>query len=725
MRRGSRPAGMQAERPSEAVQLKLQQTFVGPNLYSVQPGILVRATLPESAPRDIAALGDGFCTDLTGLLERLCLRPGLDGDILAARNLGELLAAFAVNLQRHAGAHVERGHVVTDASPGRYLVFYECETADVGLQAGGLAAELISHLLSEQGHGSLANAADPAGRLKKLVAFVKQHGLRGEHRYLMAAAREAGIPASVHDGGWLQLGHGRYRRLMRQTFTDVTPWAAVARSSDKVYTNQLLRGLGLLVPAQRVVNTAEQALAAARVIGFPVVVKPRRQDRQIGVTVGIENERDLTLAFKYARKYGRDVIVEELLRGGNYRAIVIDGEIVSIMERHRAHVSGDGKHTVAELVEIANQDPRRSHSGSMPLVLLAVDAEAEAALAAQGRTPASVPQEGERVFLSQFPYARVSEETRDVTDIIHPELAEAMLLGVRALGLDIAGVDYITPDITRPPAEAGGGFCEINCTPMLQPHFATRPRDIAGPVFKLLFDGGRPVHVPIAVVCGDGRQQRVRRLLTPAFEEAGYGVGSASRDGLWAAGKQLTTEDATGPQGARTLLQDPRIEAAILETPARVVAGQGLGVEGCDVAIIQGVPEPDAEAPPSPALPALKAIAALAQRAVVIGADHPLRSELTADRDPGDVIVVSIEPNAPYVAAHLSRGGAALAFDGSATPPVFTLTRAGSETQIVCPALDGGTRDGRCITAVAFAMAGALALDISADAVARHAAEIV
>ena len=644
----------------------------------------------------------------------------MDADILKARTLGDLLVALALQLQRHAGGHVEFGCVVAYRPPDRCLLFYECETASVGAQAGALAGDLVADLLAQRGHCPPLKDFDAARRLKELISFVKKHGLKGQQRYLMQAARDAGFPTIDLTGGWFQLGYGRYRRVLDRGFTDATPLTAVTRSTDKVYTNQLLRGLGLLVPAQRVVRTPKQAFQAARAIGFPVVAKPTNRDRQLGVTVGIESESELAAAFTHARKYGGNVIIEQMLDGENYRAIVIDGVIVSAVERHQAHVMGDGDHTVAELVDIANRDPRRSHSGSMPLVLLELDGEADAALAAQNFTQEAVPKIGERVNLSQFPYARVSDETRDVTDIIHSELREAMLLGVRALGLDIAGVDYITTDITRPPAEVGGGFCEINCTPMLQPHYATMPRDIAGPIFNMLFAEGRPQHVPVFAVCGDADQSGVLELLTMVLTAAGYTVGSATRAGLSAAGKRLTAEDATSPAGARIILQDLRIDAAILETPIGVVVEKGLGFDACDVVIINGTHRGAADEVADATVLALETLANLAQRAVVIDADHPLREKLAQGGDANNVIVISTSPGSPDLDAHISSGGAAIVFDRQSHPPAFTLIDADRpKQQIICPELDLTGDNEAPIRGTAFAIAGALAVDIPVDSIWR------
>ncbi len=708
----------------EAVQLKVLKTFIGPSIYGLRPGLVLSFTPPASVPFEIASLGDDFRDDLVDLLKRLQLRPEMHNDILKARNLGDLLVAFALHLQRHTGALVERGRVIRCEPSGRCLLFYECETGNVGIHAGGLAGELIMHLLSRSGRSPPSEGFDPDRRLKGLISFVKDHGLNGDQRYLMKEARDGGFPAMYLANRWLQLGHGRYRRLFWGTITDATPSTAVMRSTDKVVTNQILRGLGLLVPAQRVVRTREQALEAARTMGFPVVAKPRGQDRQLGVTVDIESESELAKAFDHARKYGGDVLIEELLKGENYRALVVDGVIVSVVERHRAHVVGDGEHTVAELVDQLNRDPRRGHGGNTPLIVLELDAEAEAVLTAHGYTRSSVPERGERVIFSNFPYARVSDATRDVTDIIHPELCEAMLLGVRALGLDIAGVDYITPDITRPPAEAGGGFCEINCHPLLQLHFATMPRDIASPIFNMLFSDGRPEHVPIIAVCDEGRQPRVHKLLRLALAEAGYTVGCATRDGLWVAGKRLSSDDVTSPMGARTLLQDPRINAAILETPIGVVVEQGLGIDACDVVVIDTVRASNTGEFPVTTIQALETLVNLAQRAVVIDFDHPLRDKLTQGRDASDFILISMRPNTPDLDAHISSDGAAIVFDGEANPPAFTLIKGNRpRKRIPCPELDGTDDNNARIRATAFAIASALAMDISADAIWRQAAE--
>jgi len=231
-----------------------------------------------------------------------------------------------------------------------------------------------------------------------------------------------------------------------------------------------------------------------------VAVKPNRQDRQVGISIDIQNDSDLVTAFDNAVKYGSDVLIEEMLTGMNYRVLVIDGVIISALAREHAHVVGDGENTIAALVDRANHDPRRGLVNDTPLFTIELNAEAEANLVALGYSKDTVPDDGEHVILRYFPSISRGGTAQDVTDDIHPEVCEAMLLGVQAFGLDLAVVDYITPDISKPPAEVGGGFCEINCHPALFLHFATAPRDVARPLFNMLFPDRRPQHVPIIML---------------------------------------------------------------------------------------------------------------------------------------------------------------------------------------------------------------------------------
>ncbi len=448
-------------------------------------------------------------------------------------------------------------------------------------------------------------------------------------------------------------------------------------------------------------------------MGFPVVAKPRNQDRQLGVTIDIENEGDLKTAFEHARQYGAEVLIEEQLKGENYRVMVINGEIVSVLERQRAHMVGDGERNVAELVDQLNSDPRRGHGAYLPFSFLVLNDDADGMLAAQGFDRSSVLKRGERAIISKFPSARWGDDTREVAGFVHPEVREAILLGVRALGLDIAGVDYITPDIALAPSEAGGGFLEINCAPLMQPRFARGPQEIARPIFNMLFPGGRPEHVPIVAICGEGRQPGVHEILGPALTEAGYVVGCATRDGTWVAGKQLSADDATTPKGARTLLQDPRIDAAIIETSINVVVDHGLVFDACDVAVIETPPEDSVAS-----VQALEFLAGLARRAVIIEFDHPLRDQLTKNRDAGDCVFISLHPKYSGLDAHISRGGAAIIFDGQADPSTFTLIKEEpAGTQITCPEYD--LADEERLRATAFAIAACIAIDISAEAIFR------
>lgn len=698
------------------MQLKVLSKFIGPNIYSFRAGLVFSFEPPDTIPFEINSLGDEFHSEISDTLKRIQLHPEKHGDVLRARNLGELLIVLALQIQRHLGAYVERGRLLKREPSGRCHLFYECETIDVGIQAGHVAGRLIADILLRSGISSPKEAINSEVHLNNLIRFSSQQGLRGAHRYLMNAAHKAGFPAIFLGEKMLQLGHGRFRRFLWQSITDATPWTAVERSTDKVTTMQLLKDLGLNVPAQHVVKTPEQAIEAARIIGFPAVAKPRSQDRQIGVTLDIENEKELVTAFETARKFGPSVIIEEMLQGQCYRALVVDGVIVSAVERQRMYVVGDGEHMVAEVVDQLNLDPRRGHGGNTPFVLLDLDEKMEGVLAAQGYTRSSVLENGERVFLNNYPLAVISEETRDVTDLIHPELLEAMLLGVRALGLDIAGVDYITPDITLPPSEAGGGFCEINCTPLLQPYYATAPRDIASPIFNMLFSDGRPEHVPIIAICSETHKPQIYKKLTTMLEKAGYTVGSATRNGLCADGKLLDQNDSTSPMSARTLLQDVRINAAIIETPVDVVIEQGLGIDSCDIVIIDALEESGAKERLDARTQALKALANLAQRVTVIDFDHPLREKLVQGRNSGDFIFVSTRPNSTDFDQHASNNGVAIVFDGEANPQSFTVINGdGPNRQVLCPELEKTDDFEANIYATAFAIAVALAMDISTD----------
>ena len=313
---------------------------------------------------------------------------------------------------------------------------------------------------------------------------------------LVRAAEERRIPwIRLNEQSLIQFGHGRFQQRIQATVTSRTPHIAVELASDKEETNRILANLGLPVPRQRLVQNADDAVAAAEKIGYPVVVKPYNANHGRGITVHLTAAEQVRTAFDVAREHSRSVIVESFIAGEDHRMLVINGELVAVAKRVPGHVVGDGVHTIEQLVELVNQDPRRGVGHEKVLTRLEFDNQAEVLLSRKGYTRESVPARAKEVFLRSTGNLSTGGTATDLTDLVHPDNIAMAVRAVKAIGLDVGGVDFLTSDVTESYKEVGGAICEVNAAPGFRMHMAPsegRPRDVGGAVMDMLFPPGTP-----------------------------------------------------------------------------------------------------------------------------------------------------------------------------------------------------------------------------------------
>ena len=305
----------------------------------------------------------------------------------------------------------------------------------------------------------------------------------------------------------VQFGHGKYQRRIQATITSETRHIAVELASDKEETNRILRDAGLPVPLQYDVYSERNAIRASRRIGFPVVIKPYNANHGRGVSIGLKSDEEVKVAFAKAREHSRCVLVESYVPGFDHRMLVINGELIAVAKRVPGHVVGDGARTIAELVDIVNQDPRRGVGHEKVLTRLELDHQAKRLMEAAGYTADSVLVEGEVFYLRSTGNLSTGGTAIDMTDSCHPDNREMAIRAAKTIGLDVAGVDFLTPDITRSYKDVGGGICEVNAAPGFRMHIAPSegtPRNVAGKVIDML-----STTVPISYShCSRHRYQR-------------------------------------------------------------------------------------------------------------------------------------------------------------------------------------------------------------------------
>ena len=395
----------------------------------------------------------------------------------------------------------------------------------------------------------------------RFIRYAQSRALGPSTASLVQAAEDRGIPwIRLNRYSLVQFGHGKYQQRIQATTTGRTGNIAVELAGDKEETNEILRDLGLPVPEQSIVRRGRDAVRAARRIGFPVVLKPLDGNHGRGVSINLKTDEEVELGFEKAAEHGRTIIVESYIEGFDHRLLVVNGELVAAAKREPGHVVGDGTHTIAELVDIVNEDPRRGVGHEKVLTRLEFDHQAERLLKKIGYDETTVPAKDEVVYLRSTANLSTGGTALDVTDIIHPDNREMAIRAIKAIGLDIGGVDFLTNDISLSYREAGGAICEVNAGPGFRMHVAPSegtPRDVAGPVIDMLFPPDAPNRVPIAAVTGTNGKTTTSRMLSHILKMTGYTVGMTSTDGVYIDGKLTVAGDMTGPKSAQMILRDP------------------------------------------------------------------------------------------------------------------------------------------------------------------------
>jgi cyanophycin synthetase len=500
------------------------------------------------------------------------------------------LQHLALALQALSGSPVQFGihHEVLRSGLARVVVEYEEE--ELGRACLEAARQMCEAALE-------GRACDVPAEMRRLRDLAHELRLGPSTMAIVRAARERGIPVRrLNSGSLVQLGQGACQRRVWTAETDATSSLAEDVAQDKDLTRAMLRTVGVPVPEGRPVRDAEDAWAAAQEIGPPVVVKPRFGNQGRGVATDLTTREQILAAYAAARAEGDETLVERFLRGADYRLLVIGGRLVAAALREPAHVRGDGVHTVAELVDEVNRDPRRSDGHSTALSYIRLDPIGLAVLAEQGYTPESVPPQGSRVLIRRNGNLSTGGTATDVTDQVHPEVARRAVEAARAVGLDIAGVDVVAEGVSRSLEEVRGGVVEVNAGPGLRMHLepsAGQPRPVGEAIVGTLYPEGKNGRIPIVAVTGVNGKTTTTRLVAHLLRGAGLYVGMTCTDGIYLNGRRTETRDCSGPRSARDVLLHPRVEAAVLETARGGILREGLGFDQCDVAVVTNIGKGD------------------------------------------------------------------------------------------------------------------------------------
>ena len=714
--------------------------FVGPNVWAGFPVIRYVVDLGILEDWPSVKIGedwiDALVEALPGLHEHGCSYREPGGFIRRLREgegtwLGHIAEHVALEIQGVAGSEVTFGRTRSTGVPGQYNLVYQYHQRDVGLEAGQLAIRLLMHLLPDHLKAQVDYEFDPEfnfpDELKSFVLMAQRKEFGPSTGSLVKAAQDRDIPwIRLNDNSLVQFGHGKFQQRIQATITSETKHIAVEISCDKEDTHNMLSDLGLPVPQQRLVYSPTQAVRAANRIGFPVVVKPLDGNHGRGVSINLTEEAQVETAFHEAKAHSksRGILVESFVTGMDHRMLVVNGELVAVAKRVPGHVIGDGKHTIAELVEIVNSDPRRGIGHEKVLTNLELDNQAERLMADAGHTAETVLPKGETFYLRSTANLSTGGTAIDMTDVCHPDNKDMAERTIKSVGLDVGGVDFLTSDITKSYKDIGGAIVEVNAAPGFRMHVAPsegKPRDVAGKVMDMLFPKGRQTRIPIGAITGTNGKTTTSRMLAHIMKSSGKIVGMTSTDGVYVDGKLTVKGDMTGPASAQMVLRDPSVDFAVMETARGGLVRSGLGYQRCDVSACLNVAADHLGMGGIDTLEQLavvkRVVVETATDTVVLNADdlHCLRMADFCKAT--HICYVTTNSDHPLVKEHIQAGGRAVVLEKAMNGDMITIYANGLHMPVLWSHLIPATLEGKALYNVqnamfACAMAYSFGLDL-------------
>jgi cyanophycin synthetase len=688
--------------------------YRGPHLYSHRPMVRIQLDLGrlEDWPSNrIEGFNDRLQAFLPGLERHGCSYRKRGGFVRRLREgtwFGHIVEHVALELQTLAGDRVTRGKTRSvKGRPGVYDIMYAYRDEKVGLAAGRDALELVHSLLPHhlQGLEGLDRVAktegefDFARRLEALKGLVRATRLGPTTQSIVDEARRRGIPVSrLDDKSLIQLGYGRNQQRLRASISGRTPLVAVELAGNKDATKKLLADSGIPVPRGLVVGRIEETETAARQLSYPLVTKPLDGNHGRGVTTGIRSDDQLRFGFAAAAAHSRRVIVEQYFEGDDHRILVVNGEVIAVARRVPACVTGDGVSTIGQLVEQANADPRRGEGHEKVMTRIRIDTELLNHIEQHGLSLDSVPEFGREVVLRPTANLSTGGSAIDQTDVIHPDNIEIARRAAKVIGLDIAGIDFIAPDIARSVHETGGGVIEVNAAPGFRMHLEPSkgsPRDVAGPVLDMLFPDGSDGRVPIVAITGTNGKSTVARMVGHILRVTGKTVGLTSTSGVYLNDRLIKPGDATGPRSARMVLRDPEVDVAVLETARGGLLREGLAFHEADVGAVLNIAPDHLGLKGIETLEDLAAVKSLIVETVsshgasVLNADDPRTLEM-AGRAGGQLVWFSLlggEGMTHFLRRHIEKGGMAAVREPGEEGGCLVLHRRGRR-EVIMPATD-------------------------------------
>ena len=655
------------------------QTLRGPNYWSIRRDklIVMRLDLEDLAEKpsnEIPGFYEGLIDVLPSLVEHYC-SPGYRGGfferVRTGTYMGHIIEHIALELQELAGTPVGFGRTRGTSTPGVYNVVFEYVEEQAGRYAGRAAVRLCQSIVDTGTYPKQELAQD----LADLRDLCNNAALGPSTETIVKEAQARNIPWLLLSArAMVQLGYGVHQKRIQATLSSFSGILAVELACDKEGTKTILKDGGIPVPRGTVIQYLDELPAAIEEVGgFPIVIKPLDGNHGRGISIDVKNQQEAEEAYDLASAASktRSVIVERYYKGSDHRILVINGKVAAVAERIPAHVVGDGRSTIEELIEITNRDPNRGDGHANVLTKITIDKTALNVLGKQGYELTSILPQGAIAYLRATANLSTGGIAVDRTDEIHPENVWIAQRVAKLIGLDIAGIDVVTDDIRKPLKEVDGVIVEVNAAPGFRMHVAPSrglPRNIAAPVIDMLFPPGTPSRVPILAITGTNGKTTTSRLISHICRQTGKVVGFTTTDGVYIDDYLVEKGDNTGPYSASMILKDPTVEIAVLETARGGILRSGLAFNQCDVGVVLNVAADHlgiGDIDTIEQMAKVKSVVAevvSAEGYAVLNADDPLTVSM-AEKVKGRVAYFSMSPDNPIIHDHIRRGGMAAIYE--------------------------------------------------------------